>query len=147
MKFEKGNTKWMENKEFKSKMGRLTPEIVNSEEFQRNKQKGHDRYRALNRLKKDIFKQMTGEDKISKGIDSVLDKAIEGDTKQFVDLLKLIAPKEIDITSGGKRISMGTIKIDGDVFKLKIGDDVSSSVTECDDIELNQEKEEEENNG
>lgn len=124
--FEKGNTLWKDNEGFKKNRGRITKEVRNSEEFKKQKQEGHKRYRALKSLKKDIFKQMTGEDKLDKGIEKVLDMAIDkGQTKQFVDLLKLVTPKELDLTSGGAPIQMGNVVLDGKDFELKIGDEVA----------------------
>jgi len=125
-KFEKGNTLWKNNEGFKKNSGRLTKELVNSKEFMDARKKGQERYKALNSLKKDIFKQMTGEDKLDKGIEKVLDMAIKsGQTKQFVDLLKLITPKEVDVTSGGAPIQMGTVLVDGKDLELNIGDEVA----------------------
>lgn len=124
-KFEKGNQLWKNNPAFKKNIGRYTKEIVHSEEHKKACQDARDRYKAIENLKVDIFEQMTGSRKLDKGIERILTNAIkDGDTKQFVDLLKLITPKEVDVTSGGKTIQMQNIVVDGEELNLDIGQDV-----------------------
>ena len=45
-KFEKGNTLWKTNEGFKRNSGRLTKEMVNSEEWKAKKKAGNERYKA-----------------------------------------------------------------------------------------------------
>lgn len=126
MGFKPGNTYWKSNPKFKENICQLTSEKVKSPEFQEKRQAGHDQYKALNRIKKDIFKQLTGDDKLALGIERILkDAIIDGNTKQFVDLLKLVTPKELDITSDGKGVQMGMVVVDGSDLELNIGDEVS----------------------
>ena len=127
MTFKPGNTYWKDNPKFIANQGKnITKKIRNSPEFIAKKQAGHDRYKALNRIKKDIFKQLTGDDKLELGIERILhDAIVDGNTKQFVDILKLVTPKELDITSDGKAVQMGMVTVDGEDLNLNIGDKVT----------------------
>ena len=66
---------------------------------------GNDRYKALNRLKKDMFKDMIGHDIPKNMISKIKDKVDNGDVKEALDLLKIITPKDIDIKSDGEALS------------------------------------------
>lgn len=132
-KFEKGNQLWKKSPEFKKHIGNWTPESVGTPEFKEKKRKGQERYKAINRLKKDIFNDMVGDKdlNIHQGVKRVLhDAIVEGNTKQFVDLLKLITPKELDITSDGKAVNMGTVVLNGKELDLDIGEEVKEKEEE-----------------
>lgn len=124
-KFQKGNELWKNNPGFKKNIGRFTTEVNNDEKFKEARKKGSELYKQRNRMKRDLFKQITGEDKLQKGIDVVMDNAIKkGNTKQLLDLLKIIAPNELDITSDGKQIQMGQVILNGKELELAIGEEV-----------------------
>lgn len=124
-RFKKGNTEWKKSSGVIRNMGRLTSEIVKSPEFEAAKKKGNERYHARESLKKDIFKTMTDENGIEKGVKKILKKAEKGDTKQFVDLIKIIAPNELDITSNGNTVSMDNVLLNGKELDLEIGTKVT----------------------
>jgi len=69
------------------------------------KKAGWAKKRTLESLKKDIFEKLTGLDSIDRGILAIDKKIEDGNTRELLDLLKIITPKDIDIKSDGKEIS------------------------------------------
>lgn len=122
---EKGVTppNFLSNPKFVENMGRMKKPGVRAS-MEPAIQAGKERYKALNRLKKDLFEDIAKQNGFVDGIKMVVDNAKEGNTKQLVDLIKILAPKDIDITSNGATVQMGSVTVDGKDLLPTIGETV-----------------------
>ena len=93
---------------FIDNMGRLKDPA--NQPSRESKQAGQNRYKALNMLKEDMFNEMTGHNIPKDMIEKIKDKVAGGDVKEALDLLKIITPKDVDITTKGESIKADITK-------------------------------------
>jgi len=121
-RFVKGNTEWQKSEEWMGNIGRINSE--NRHEIQDKINAGIKRYHQRKALKDDMFFDITKGDGVSKAMDKIVDLAEKGDVRPMIDILKILTPKDVDITSGGEKVQMGNVIKDGKDLELKIGDKV-----------------------
>jgi len=122
MVFKKGNTAWKNSKEFVANHGRMTSEV--RKEMEPKRKAAVARYAQRRAMKDDMFYDITKSGGVQKAMDKVVQLAEKGDVRPMIELIKILTPKDVDITSGGEKVQMGSVTVDGSELSLTIGDEV-----------------------
>ena len=96
----------------KDKRDYLQPNVFSStnQPSPEAKSKGKQRYEDLKRIKHDMFEQLKKDNGIDLSIEEIMKKAKAGEGKEFLDLLRIITPKDIDVTTKGESIKVDITK-------------------------------------
>lgn len=91
------------------------------------KSKGRQAFCDRRRLAQDMLDVLAANGTMNKGL-NLIDKEVEaGNATNFVKVLPIITPKNVDLTSNGERVMMGTVVLDGEEYDIDLGEDIKES--------------------
>jgi hypothetical protein len=73
------------------------------------KKAGWEAWRTRKQIADDMFKKMTKLGTLDKAIVKIDEKVDEGNLREFVDMMRIMTPKETDITTDGEALNTTVI--------------------------------------